>query len=561
MNLKKKKKHSIKNKLVVIIISALIVVFSITTVLISLSIKSSMTDVLLVKSTETANEVASLAELVIKSNKDNDVIPELQKLVEEKASKDNIEYAVIIDTNVKAIAHSDKVKLGKVYDDQYTIDGAKNGKTQSSKFYADVQKVWTYDIMVPIYKDGKIYGALDIGIPISGIDTVVTSFLKIQTILIVISLVLAGIIIIYSLNKAFNAMKVLVDVIDETSKLNLKESNRLDVFSKRNDEIGDISNSLINMRKILSNMVLSIKSSTNRIDEFVYELLKTTDESVNSINGITQSISEIAKSAQSQATDLQDEVSEINVLGSEIENVTNNTINISDKINYTKTLSENGISVVRNLSSCAIKNKDISENIMAIVEDVDKDSKDISSIVDTITEIANQTNLLALNASIEAARAGESGKGFTVVAEEVKKLAEQTSQFTNEIRDKVNSIQASSNSAVSSMQKNISIVDENNEAVIKTNSIFNELSEELIILNKAINNIAEYSKNMNLKKNLILEISQNISATSEETSAATDEIYTISTNEVTKMENLYKEVEGLQSCSKSLTEEVNKFNI
>ena len=561
MNLKKKKKHSIKNKLVVIIISALIVVFSITTVLISLSIKSSMTDVLLVKSTETANEVASLAELVIKSNKENDVIPELQKLVEEKASKDNIEYAVIIDTNVKAIAHSDKVKIGKVYDDQYTIDGAKNGKTQSSKFYADVQKVWTYDIMVPIYKDGKIYGALDIGIPISGIDTVVTSFLKIQTILIVISLVLAGIIIIYSLNKAFNAMKVLVDVIDETSKLNLNESNRLDVFSKRNDEIGDISNSLINMREILSNMVLSINSSTNRIDEFVYELLKTTDESVNSINGITQSISEIAKSAQSQATDLQDEVSEINVLGSEIENVTNNTINISDKINYTKTLSENGISVVRNLSSCAIKNKDISENIMAIVEDVDKDSKDISSIVDTITEIANQTNLLALNASIEAARAGESGKGFTVVAEEVKKLAEQTSQFTNEIRDKVNSIQASSNSAVSSMQKNISIVDENNEAVIKTNSIFNELSEELIILNKAINNIAEYSKNMNLKKNLILEISQNISATSEETSAATDEIYTISTNEVTKMENLYKEVEGLQSCSKSLTEEVNKFNI
>ena len=561
MNLKKKKKHSIKNKLVVIIISALIVVFSITTILISISIKSSMTDVLLVKSTETANEVASLAELVIKSNKENDVIPELQKLVEEKASKDNIEYAVIIDTNVKAIAHSDKVKLGKVYDDQYTIDGAKNGKTQSSKFYADVQKVWTYDIMVPIYKDGKIYGALDIGIPISGIDTVVTSFLKIQTILIVISLVLVGIIIIYSLNKAFNAMKVLVDVINETSKLNLKESNRLDVFSKRNDEIGDISNSLINMREILSNMVLSIKSSTNRIDEFVYELLKTTDESVNSINGITQSISEIAKSAQSQATDLQDEVSEINVLGGEIENVTNNTINISDKINYTKTLSENGISVVRNLSSCAIKNKDISENIMAIVEDVDKDSKDISSIVDTITEIANQTNLLALNASIEAARAGESGKGFTVVAEEVKKLAEQTSQFTNEIRDKVNSIQARSNSAVSSMQKNISIVDENNEAVIKTNSIFNELSEELIILNKAINNIAEYSKNMNLRKNSILDISQNISAVSEETSAATDEIHTISTNQVTKMENLYKEVEGLQSCSKSLTEEVNKFNI
>lgn len=559
MNSKKSKKHSIKNKLVITIISALIVVFSITTVLISLSLKSSMTNILLEKSIDTANEVASLVDFVIKSNKEE--IPELQKLVEEKASKDNISYAVIIDTNLKAVAHSDKGKIGKVYDDDYTKDGAKNGKIQSSKFYADVQQTWTYDIMVPVHKDGNLYGALDIGIPISGIDSVIMGFLKIQIILILIGLVLVGIVTIFSLNKSLNAINVLMNVIDETSKLNLKESSKLDVLSKRNDEIGSISNSLINMREILRNMVLSIKSSTNRIDEFSYELVKTTDESVNSINGITQSISEIAKSAQSQAIDLQDEVSEINVLGSEIENVTNNTINISDKINYTKTLSENGISVVSNLSSCAIKNKDISKNIMAIVEDVDKDSKDISSIVDTITEIASQTNLLALNASIEAARAGESGKGFTVVAEEVKKLAEQTSQFTNEIRDKVNSIQGRSNSAVLSMQENISIVDENNEAVIKTNSIFNELSEELIILNKAINNIAEYSKNMNLKKNSILDISQNISAASEETSASTDEIHTISTNQVTKMENLYEEVERLQSCSKSLSEEVAKFNI
>ena len=90
---------------------------------------------------------------------------------------------------------------------------------------------------------------------------------------------------------------------------------------------------------------------------------------------------------------------------------------------------------------------------------------------------------------------------------------------------------------------------------------FNELSEELIILNKAINNIAEYSKNMNFKKNSILDISENISAASEETSAATDEIHTISTNQVIKMENLYEEVERLQSCSKSLSEEVYKFNI
>ena len=85
-----------------------------------------------------------------------DYLADLQKLVDKEAAQDAVAYAVIIDKNITAIAHSDHIKLGKVYNDDYTIEGASKGVIKTSRFYADVQKYWTYDIMYPLYK-GRCY--------------------------------------------------------------------------------------------------------------------------------------------------------------------------------------------------------------------------------------------------------------------------------------------------------------------------------------------------------------------------------------------------------------------
>ena len=117
MNKRKERNNgSIKRNLICIFIVAIIVIFSITTVLIGYILKKSITDVLLNKSIETADEVKGSIELIL-DNDDSNEIEKLQNLVEEKSKKDNIAYAVIIDENIKAIAHSDKEKIGKVYDD------------------------------------------------------------------------------------------------------------------------------------------------------------------------------------------------------------------------------------------------------------------------------------------------------------------------------------------------------------------------------------------------------------------------------------------------------------
>lgn len=157
------RKGSLKNRIIGISLLLFISIISISSYLNIKIVKENFSDALLEKSIQQVNEIARQAENILDSTSNPTV--ELQNFVENKVKQNGIAYAVIIDKNVTAIAHSDQEKIGKNYeDDPYSVDGAKNGKTMTSRFYADVQKSWTFDIMVPIYINNTLYGSMDVGI-------------------------------------------------------------------------------------------------------------------------------------------------------------------------------------------------------------------------------------------------------------------------------------------------------------------------------------------------------------------------------------------------------------
>ncbi|MCY6371664.1 methyl-accepting chemotaxis protein [Clostridium ganghwense] len=555
---KESKKRSLKNKLAFISILLFGVMVFTSIIITTILIKNNMIDVITQKGVEQAHEIAAQAEYVF--NLKGNEIDNLQKFVEKKAKQDNIAYAVIIDTNVAAVAHSDRPKIGKRYEnDEYTADGAKNGNVKTSRFYADVQKIQTYDIMVPIHKNGQLYGALDIGIPESGIKEVTNGLVMIQVIVAIVSFILIGGLLIIIYGRVLKPVDKLVNLIHKTSQLKLKQDEEIDKLLNRNDELGRMATAIINMRNTLKSIIVSIKESSDVVNGASDDLAKISDQTLGATNEMAASISEIAKGTEVEAVDTQRGSEQVNELALEIDNVLISTKAIADQTVKTNNLSNNGLEIIKDLSYWTEKNIETSNEVESIVVDMDKSSSEITSIVDTINQIADQTKLLALNASIESARAGEAGKGFAVVADEIRKLAEQTAVSTEEIREKISNIQERSSTAVTVMKNSMEIVDENTKAVNRTEDIFNKISNTLEDLKNKIGEVMAYSENMEDKKNSIVDIIQNISALAEETSASTEEMNSISQEQLTNMEALSRHAGDLQGLSNSLQDEINKF--
>lgn len=558
--MEKRKSGKLKNKVVGITLVLLLLMLATSTIATIYSIRSSMNTILIDKGVELNKEIADQAELILAENPDS--VKSLQAFVERKIKESNLTYAIVIDTNVTAVAHSDAQKIGKVYkDDPYTEDGAKNGNVKTSAFYADVQKIWTYDIMTPIYKDGKLYGAMDIGIPQSEISQTITKILTNVGIIVAISLVLFIIVMLAIYEKAFKPLDHLVALIQKTSKLDLKEDASYEKLMKRSDEIGRMTVAISEMRNALREVVGSIKQASGSVTATSEHLTQVSNDNLVSTTELSLAIDNIAKASEEQANETEHGSDKVSDLARGMEDILNSTSEIESMVNQTNSLCHNGVSIIQDLTLSSEENKRASANVESIVVEVDRSSVEITSIVGTIYAIANQTNLLALNASIESARAGEAGRGFAVVAAEIRKLAEQTSKATEEIQQKVDSIRGKSELAVAEMKTNLTIVGENVKNVNDTRDIFMSISDNLGILQTKVEDILSSSKLMKESNGSLVDFIQSISATSEETAASSEEMAAMAKGYLHSVEVLAKQAEDLSQLSTTLNKYMNRFEI
>ncbi len=554
-----KKKGSIKKYLLVFILGFLLLSSAINTFFTASIINSKIREVLIEKAKDQVYEIGKQAETILST--EADPITKLQQFVEEKSKQDNVTYAIVIDSNVTAVAHSDVNKLGKIYDDEYTIDGAKNGKEQFSRWYAEVQGIWTYDIMQPIYKNGELYGVMDIGVPESGITDIIKSVIGYQILIVIIGFVVIAILMWLVIDKIVKAIKSLEALVGKTAELDFNEEEAQLSLQNRNDEIGVMAQAIIEMRATLKAVIEGILKTSHSLSEASETLSRISDDSVKSTDEITAAIGEMAKATEEQALDTEKGAEQVNELSLEIDQVLESTKGIVQMTGKMDQLSTEGVKTVQKLESWSNKNKESSQNVSTIVQEVDRTSADISSIVNTITEIASQTNLLALNASIESARAGEAGKGFAVVAEEIRKLSEQTSKATEDIKNKIEAIQGISQNAVAEISESLKIVDQNAEAAQETKVIFDNIKKGLDETIDIAKEVTHLSDQMNRRKETIIGVIQNISASAEETSASTEEVSASAQEQLHSIETVAENAEALNHIAADLKNEMNRFKL
>jgi methyl-accepting chemotaxis protein len=363
----------------------------------------------------------------------------------------------------------------------------------------------------------------------------------------------------------FIIRSIVVPVNKVTSKLKeISDSNgdltqRIGYDSK--DEIGQLSTNFDLFMSKLQLMIGEITESAKTISSSSMEMYKASSVSTQSLEEISNTIIEIA----SDTTDSAAAIEETNASLSEASNFSESTAAAS------KNTANNSMSAKKAAEKSAVKISEITENITeiatcskevsTIIGELDYSSKKIGAIIKIITSISEQTNLLALNAAIEAARAGESGKGFSVVAEEIRKLADESNKAAGEIAGLIKDNQLKSSSAVTSVGK----VEERvllgvNKAVEVKESIqsiinnIQEIAGEIDEIDKS--NEQQVASSREIEKTV-----GNIANSSNKMAQGTENISTSIQEQLSTMNEIQKTTESLSQMAKKLNKVTLGFTV
>ncbi|MBI2275772.1 MAG: cache domain-containing protein [Dechloromonas sp.] len=274
----------------------------------------------------------------------------------------------------------------------------------------------------------------------------------------------------------------------------------------RADDKDSLLANIAAMQTTLRNMISSITGNAEQVASSADQLLRASEQ--------------VAERAHQQSSAAAAMATSVHQMTTSIDKVKENASEAHGISQEAGSISEEGAAVIH---SAATEMRKISEAVQSsslIVEELGQQSVQITSIVKTIKEIADQTNLLALNAAIEAARAGEQGRGFAVVADEVRKLAERTSQSTTEIAGMVDKIQNGTRSAVSSMQAGVTQVSNGVELANQAGDSINRIRDGSARVSEVVNDISASIREQSAAGNKIADQLEGIAQMSEESSVA-----------------------------------------
>lgn len=354
-----------------------------------------------------------------------------------------------------------------------------------------------------------------------------------------------------------NAITNVVNSISKVAKGDLTVS----FATKRNDEFKYLSDSMEYMmdsiRRLIGEMAgigLEFAGSSEIVS-------RTSSDILESTKATTQAIAEIEQGAVQQAEDTEGCLYGMAELGEKINQVYKNTGEIEQIADSTKATVNEGIIIIDDLNDKSKATSNITQSVISEINDLNIQSKSIGDFVNTINEIAEQTNLLSLNASIEAARAGETGLGFAVVAQEIRKLADQSLNAAGQIRGIVSNIQSKTLTTAKTAKEAENIVELQTISLNKTTELFNNINSQVGNLVENLNSITIDIRSIEEAKEVSIGTMGDISAVSQETATATEEVTATANNQIDAVDRLSKSAIRLAGEAKRLEQAIQRFRI
>ncbi|MED4464607.1 methyl-accepting chemotaxis protein [Metabacillus fastidiosus] len=382
---------------------------------------------------------------------------------------------------------------------------------------------------------------------------------KMQTFILLAIALLLNISVALYMNKIItNPVKFISKLLNKIANGDLKVEK---VRVKTKDEIAVLGNAVNQMAGSLQGLIGEIKNTSEHVVSASEELTASASETSRATEQITSTIQEVATGTENQVKSVDDCAASIERLSNGIEQVASSAHNVNITMDATLEKSDNGNKAVQNaINQMDSVNKSVDE-LSVVIKGLGARSQEIGNILDVITDISAQTNLLALNAAIEAARAGEQGRGFAVVADEVRKLAEQSANSAQQISEMISVIQEETKFAVQSMTSTVQEVSEGIATVNIANESFEEIQQAIKGVSQQILDVTTSSEQMSVSIEEINKVMNLIIEMTGLTATGTQNITSATEEQLSSMEEITASAISLSQMSEKLQEYTLRFKV
>ena len=291
----------------------------------------------------------------------------------------------------------------------------------------------------------------------------------------------------------------------------------VDIQTKGNDEISVMSKALKDFVAIMGEVILDIREVSNQLSNHSETSKKIADTLSETSSTQAESMGDMQITLDQVANAIQELAQHASTLAEVVNNTSQDGATANEKMQQTVTVATQGRKDMEQVAETMSSIVTTMKQLDSAVAEVGDSTKQINSIVQLISEIADQTNLLSLNASIEAARAGDAGRGFSVVAEEIRKLAEISANSATQIADIITKVNSQVDGMVAKTNESVVYIEDNSARITASCEIFDNIYQDVSSTSDVLQHMVEQITQVD-------DVATNIAALSEEQSASTEEI-------------------------------------
>ncbi len=358
-----------------------------------------------------------------------------------------------------------------------------------------------------------------------------------------------------------NITRPLKDLVDVSEHLANGDLTVQCKSTNSRDEIGVLTRSFSKMQESLRQLIIHINESAGMVGSTADQLSYNASEATKTTEEVARTVSEIAEGATKQAMDTSDASGKMGELAKIIDQNTVSAKEVYDQSTHIEVLAQEGISTIEELTEKTDESKKAMTEIFEVIQHTNESATKIGQASKFISSIAEQTNLLALNAAIEAARAGEAGKGFAVVADEIRKLAEDSTRSTKQIDEMLKELVANATAAMETSDRVQLIMNEQATSVDSTKEKYASISGAIHHSTEEIELIADIGARMEENRIEVIKVVESLAAIAQQNAASTEETAASSEEMLSSMEEVSSASEVLNELARELQDYVKQFKV